>query len=157
MFPSLYNFLLKSPIHPRAVKGFSASSSFQPAPKSCFPFVKRYKNVSATENTISLFSSSRRQDVARVLSVSHVRFHFLLYNQSNMHLPGAPAMSQPCQRDLAAKLTWAALASTTQGKANNTWQYPSPSSTPWPFFHLPGYKNGRKFVSTDSRSLGAAC
>lgn len=71
-------------------------------------FIKRYKNVSATENTISLFSSSRRQDVARVLSVGQVRFRFLPYNQSNVDLPG-PAMSQPSQRDLAANLTRAAL------------------------------------------------
>lgn len=50
-------------------------------------------------------------------------------------------MSQPFQEDLAANLTWAALTSTTQGNVNNTWQYPSPSSTSWPFFHLQGYKN----------------
>lgn len=49
--------------------------------------MRRYKNVCAPERTISSFSSSRRQDAVRVLSVSHVRFHFLLPNQSNMGRP----------------------------------------------------------------------
>ena len=35
---------------------------FNPAQRVVSPFIKRYKNVSAAENTISLFSSSRRQD-----------------------------------------------------------------------------------------------
>ena len=46
--------------------------------------------------------------MARVLSVAHVRSHFLLYNQSNVDLP-APVLSPPFQRDLAANLTSAAL------------------------------------------------
>lgn len=84
MFPSYTTSCLKFPSSQKHWQGSLHPYPFNQSPDTVSLFVKRNKNVSAPESTISLFSSSGRQDAVRVLGVSHVRFHFPHHNQSNM-------------------------------------------------------------------------
>lgn len=114
---------------------------FNQSPNTVSLFVKRNKNVNAPKNTISLFSSSRRQDAVRVLSVSHVRFPFLHHNQSNMVQPGpiGPRFSREIPLLIWPRCSLSPWS--PRENVNHVWQSPFPSSTSWPFFHLQGYKN----------------
>lgn len=97
MFPSVYNFLLTAPISQSLWRHSLLPYPFNLNQKSFTPFVKRYKNVSATENTISLFSHRLGVRMCvRALSVSHVRFTscFIINQYESNQSPVTPSLSK---------------------------------------------------------------